>query len=393
MMNKKIVISVNTAWNIHNFRSGLVRALNRQGYDVMVMAPEDGYSQRLAPLGCRFKRLSMDNNGTSPSRDLALLIKYWRVLQSVRPLAYLGYTIKPNVYGSIAAHGLDIPVINNIAGLGATFIKNTLLTGLVKRLYRLSLRKSRRVFFQNEDDRKLFVQQGLARPGVAEVLPGSGINLQHFQPMQTVPSGERPFRFLLVSRMLRDKGVEEFAAAAALVRQHLPGVQFQLLGPVDTKNPNSIALARIMAWQKSGLVQYLKETDDVRPYLNQAACIVLPSYREGVPHSLLEAAAMARPIIATDVAGCRDVVDDQENGLLCKVRNAADLAEKMLHMARLPEERRLRMGAAGRRKAIAQFDENIVIAKYLSAIGQLEAAGRERSVGRLKTTVGRLERD
>lgn len=393
MMNKKIVISVNTAWNIHNFRSGLVRALNRQGYDVMVMAPEDGYSQRLAPLGCRFKRLSMDNNGTSPSRDLALLIKYWRVLQSVRPLAYLGYTIKPNVYGSIAAHGLDIPVINNIAGLGATFIKNTLLTGLVKRLYRLSLRKSRRVFFQNEDDRKLFVQQGLARPGVAEVLPGSGINLQHFQPMQTVPSGERPFRFLLVSRMLRDKGVEEFAAAAALVRQHLPGVQFQLLGPVDTKNPNSIALARIMEWQKSGLVQYLKETDDVRPYLSQADCIVLPSYREGVPHSLLEAAAMARPIIATDVAGCRDVVDDQENGLLCKVRNAADLAEKMLHMARLPEERRLRMGAGGRRKAIAQFDENIVIAKYLSAIGQLEAAGRERSVGRLKTTVGRLERD
>ncbi|WP_312511560.1 glycosyltransferase family 4 protein [Massilia sp.] len=393
MMNKKIVISVNTAWNIHNFRSGLVKALNRQGYDVMVMAPEDGYSQRLAPLGCRFKRLSMDNNGTSPSRDLALLIKYWRVLQSVRPLAYLGYTIKPNVYGSIAAHGLDIPVINNIAGLGATFIKNTLLTGLVKRLYRVSLRKSRRVFFQNEDDRNLFVQQGLARPGVAEVLPGSGINLQHFQPMETVLPGERPFRFLLVSRMLRDKGVEEFTAAAALVRQHLPGVQFQLLGPVDTKNPNSIALARIMEWQKSGLVQYLKETDDVRPYLSQADCIVLPSYREGVPHSLLEAAAMARPIIATDVAGCRDVVDDQENGLLCKVRNAADLAEKMLHMARLPEERRLRMGAAGRHKAIAQFDENIVIAKYLSAIGQLEAAGRERSVGRLKTTVGRLERD
>ncbi len=393
MMNKKIVISVNTAWNIHNFRSGLVKALTRQGYDVMVMAPEDGYSQRLAPLGCRFKRLSMDNNGTSPSRDLALLIKYWRVLQSVRPLAYLGYTIKPNVYGSLAAHGLDIPVINNIAGLGATFIRNTLLTGLVKRLYRLSLRKSRRVFFQNADDRNLFVQQGLARPGVAEVLPGSGINLRHFQPMETVASGERPFRFLLVSRMLRDKGVEEFAAAAALVRQHLPGVQFQLLGPVDTKNPNSIALARIMEWQKSGLVQYLKETDDVRPYLSQADCIVLPSYREGVPHSLLEAAAMARPIIATDVAGCRDVVDDQDNGLLCKVSNAADLAEKMLHMARLPAERRLRMGAAGRHKAIARFDENIVITKYLSTIGQLEAAGRERSVGRLKTTVGRLERD
>ena len=392
MMNKKIVMSVNTAWNIHNFRAGLVKALIRQGYDVMVMAPEDGYAHRLAALGCRFKMLAMDNNGTSPGRDLALLIKYWRVLQSVRPLAYLGYTIKPNVYGSIAAHGLEIPVINNIAGLGATFIRNTLLTSLVKRLYRLSLRKSRRVFFQNVDDRNLFVQEGLAQPGVADVLPGSGIDLQHFVPRAPEGSG-RPFRFLLVSRMLRDKGVEEFAAAAKIVRQYLPAVQFQLLGPVDTKNPNSIPLARIMDWERNGLVQYLKETDDVRPYLGNADCIVLPSYREGVPHSLLEAAAMARPIIATDVAGCRDVVDHQSNGLLCKVRDAADLAEKMLAMLRLSDEQRLRMGAAGRDKVMAQFDENIVIAKYLSTIGQLEAAGRERSVQRVKTTVHRLERD
>ena len=393
MMNKKIVMSVNSAWNIHNFRSGLVKALIRQGYDVMVMAPEDGYSARLAALGCRFKMLVMDNNGTSPSRDLALLIKYWRVLQSVRPLAYLGYTIKPNVYGSIAAHGLDIPVINNIAGLGATFIRDTVLTGLVKRLYRISLSKSRRVFFQNADDRNLFIGAGLTQPGVSEVLPGSGINLQHFAPTMPAPSQDRPFRFLLVARMLRDKGVEEFAAAARIVRQHLPAVQFQLLGPVDTRNPNAISLDSIMEWEKGGLVQYLKEADDVRPYLSQADCIVLPSYREGVPHSLLEAAAMARPIIATDVAGCRDVVDDRSNGLLCKVKDAADLAEKMLQMARLPVEQRVRMGAAGRIKVMSQFDEKIVIAKYLSTIGQLESSGKERSVQRAKTTVGSLERD
>jgi len=393
MMNKKIVMSVNTAWNIHNFRSGLVKALIRQGYDVMVMAPEDGYSQRLAPLGCRFKLLSMDNNGTSPSRDLALLIKYWRVLQSVRPLAYLGYTIKPNVYGSIAAHGLDIPVINNIAGLGATFIRNTPLTHLVKQLYRISLRKSRRVFFQNADDRNLFVRTGLTPAGVAEVLPGSGINLQHFVPSTFSLAQGRPFRFLLVARMLRDKGVEEFAAAANLVRQYMPAVQFQLLGPVDTKNPNAVSLGRIMEWQRSGLVQYLKETDDVRPYLGNADCIVLPSYREGVPHSLLEAAAMARPIIATDVAGCRDVVDDGANGLLCKVRDAGDLAEKMLHMVRLSHAQRARMGAAGRAKVMAQFDEKIVIAKYLSTIGQLEGTSKERPVQRPTAAVERLEQD
>jgi len=375
-MNKKIVISVNTAWNVYNFRSGLVRALIRHGYDVMVMAPEDGYARRLASLGCRYKLVPMDNNGTNPGRDLALLIKYWRVLQSIRPLAYLGYTIKPNVYGSIAAHGLQIPVINNIAGLGTTFIKNTMLTGLVKRLYQFSLKKSRRVFFQNQDDRNLFVRSGLALADVAAVLPGSGIDLRHFLPSPPAPLQDRGFRFLLVSRMLRDKGIEEFAAAAKIVRSHLPTANFQLLGPIDRNNPNSIPIARISEWEKSGLLSYLGETDDVRLHLARADCIVLPSYREGVPHSLLEAAATARPIIATDVAGCKDVVDDHSNGFLCKVKNANDLAEKMMHMAGLPEAQRLAMGIAGRKKMVAQFDENIVITQYLNAIEDLESSRR-----------------
>ncbi|MFC5458355.1 glycosyltransferase family 4 protein [Massilia niabensis] len=390
-MNKKIVMSVNTAWNIHNFRAGLVKALTRHGYDVMVMAPDDEYSRRLAPLGCRFKMLSMDNNGTSPGRDLALLVKYWRVFQSVRPFVYLGYTIKPNVYGSIAAHGLDIPVINNIAGLGTTFINRTVLTCVVKRLYRTSLRRSNRVFFQNSDDRNLFVQAGLTQESVADVLPGSGIDLKHFLPLPLAPLQGRPFRFLLVARMLKDKGVEEFAAAAEIVRRVLPAVQFQLLGPVDAKNPNSISLQRIRQWEESGLVQYLNETDDVRPFMADADCIVLPSYREGVPHSLLEAAAIGRPIITTDVVGCKDVVDHDSNGFLCKVKNPTDLAEKMMQMVALPHEQRLEMGAQGRRKAISQFDENIVIGKYLNAIAQLEVAGKGRSVQRLKATVESLE--
>ena len=390
-MNKKIVMSVNTAWNIHNFRAGLVKALTRQGYDVMVMAPDDAYSRRLAPLGCRFKMLSMDNNGTSPGRDLALLVKYWRVFQSVRPFVYLGYTIKPNVYGSIAAHGLDIPVINNIAGLGTTFINRTILTCVVKRLYRTSLRRSNRVFFQNSDDRNLFVKAGLTQAGVADVLPGSGIDLKHFVELPLAPLQERSFRFLLVARMLRDKGVEEFAAAAEIVRRVLPAVQFQLLGPVDSNNPNSISLPKIRQWEASGLVQYLNETDDVRPFMGNADCIVLPSYREGVPHSRLEAAAGGRPIITTDVVGCKDVVDHNSNGFLCEVKNSTDLAEKMIQMVGLSQEQRLAMGAQGRQKVISQFDENIVIAKYLNAIGQLEVAGKGRSVQRLKATVESLE--
>ncbi|WP_332879719.1 glycosyltransferase family 4 protein [Massilia sp. S19_KUP03_FR1] len=379
-MNKKIVISVNAAWNIHNFRSGLVKALIRHGYEIMVMAPDDRYSRRLSLLGCRFKVIHMDNNGTSPSHDLALLVKYWRVLQSVRPLAYLGYTIKPNVYGSIAAHGLGIPVINNIAGLGTTFINQTFITSLVKRLYRFSLRKSNRVFFQNSDDLNLFVQAGLIQPGTADVLPGSGIDLNHFSPSPLHRVSKRGFRFLLVSRMLRDKGIEEFVAAAEIVRKYMPAVQFQLLGPVDEKNPNAVSLEKIKKWERDDLVSYLDETDDVRPYLNNADCIVLPSYREGTPHSLLEAAAMERPIITTDVAGCREVVDHDDNGFLCKAKDANDLAEKMMQMVHLSHEQRLAMGVRGRMKVVTEFDENIVIEKYLNAIRQLEFLGRGSSV-------------
>jgi len=374
MMNRKIVISVNTAWNIHNFRAGLVKAMIRHGYEVMVVAPDDEYAPRLNDLGCRFIGMPMDNNGTHPGRDFSLLMRYLRVLRSVRPMAYLGYTIKPNVYGSIAAQALGIPVINNIAGLGTTFINKTFLTYLVRELYRFSLRRSRRVFFQNADDQGLFVQAGLVRQEITDRLPGSGIDLAHYLPAPPSSMRERCFRFLLISRMLKDKGIEEFVAAATIVLQRIPAIQFQLLGFVDKDNSNAISLERIRCWEKNGLIQYLGKTDDVRPYLANADCIVLPSYREGVPRSLLEAAAMARPIIATDVVGCQDIVDDHVNGLLCQVRNAHDLAEKMMHMMRLSPEKRLDMGAAGRRKVTAQFDENIVIRKYLDMIDEIAAA-------------------
>ncbi len=385
MMNRKIVISVNTAWNIYNFRSGLVKALIRHGYEVMAVAPDDEYVPRLHAMGCQFIGMPMENNGTHPGRDLSLLMRYLHVLRSVRPLAYLGYTIKPNVYGSIAAQALGIPVINNIAGLGTTFINRTLLTYLVKELYRFSLRRSRRVFFQNADDQGLFVQAGLVRQEITDRLPGSGIDLAHYLPVPPSSTRERCFQFLLISRMLKDKGVEEFVAAAKIVRQRIPAVQFQLLGFVDAANANAISLERIRSWEKDGLIRYLGKTDDVRSYLADADCIVLPSYREGVPHSLLEAAAMARPIIATDVVGCHDIVDDHVNGLLCQVRDVPDLAEKMLEMIRLSPEKRLDMGAAGRRKVTAQFDENIVIQKYLDMIDEIAAASVGSPKSREKT--------
>jgi glycosyltransferase involved in cell wall biosynthesis len=383
-MNQKIVMSVNAAWNMHNFRSGLIKELIRQGYAVMAVTPEDEYVPRLKELGCSFIPMPMDNNGTHPGRDLYLLMRYVRVLRSLRPAAYLGYTIKPNVYGTLAAHALGIPVINNIAGLGTTFINKSCLTYLVKKLYRLSLSRSHRVFFQNADDLNLFVREGLVRPEVTDRVPGSGIDWNHYLPAPPPPLAGRPFRFLVVSRMLKDKGIEEFVAASKIVRERIPGIECQLLGFVDAGNPNAIALDTIHAWERDGLVRYLGSTDDVRPYMTEADCVVLPSYREGVPRSLLEAAAMARPIIASNVVGCKDIVDHHVNGLLCQVKDCSDLASKMVQMVEFTPERRLEMGMAGRLKVREQFDERIVIRKYLDMIDDIAATGeQEPRLGKL----------
>ncbi len=367
-MKRKIVISINSTWNIYNFRAGLIGVLVEAGYDVVALAPEDEYSDRLKTLGCTVIHLPMDNNGTHLGRDLMLLSRYYLLLRTLRPHAFLGYTVKPNIYGSLAAHALGIPVINNIAGLGSTFIRKSFVTKIVKILYKLALARSHKVFFQNLDDQALFNEIGLVRQGVSSLLPGSGLNLNHYVPSPVADQAQQPFRFLLVARMLKDKGIEEYVQAAKLIHHKGLEVEFQLLGAIGTGNPNAISAEKLDEWQRNGIVTYLGKTDDVRPYLSAADCVVLPSYREGVPRALLEAAAMARPIIATDVVGCRDVVDDGLNGMLCEEKSATSLAEKMGAMVALSLAERVAMGAAGRRKVEAQFDEKIVIKKYLKAL-------------------------
>lgn len=364
----KIVICLNTAWNLVNFRAGLIRALVAAGHEVVTVAPDDKYAAGLKALGCRFVPLHMENGGTNPVQDALLTWRFLRLFAHERPDVYLGYTVKPNVYGSIAAHILHIPVINNIAGLGAVFIQDGLLVRVVRWLYRLALKRSAKVFFQNPDDRTLFIDGGMVRAEVTELLPGSGIDLKRFSSLPK-PNAENPeFRFLLIARMLRDKGVGEYVDAARLLRQRWPRAEFCLLGFVDVQNPASISRAEMDVWVAEGVVNYLGVSDDVRTQLATADCVVLPSYREGTPRTLLEAAAMARPIITTNAVGCREVVDDGANGYLCKVRDAGDLAAKMDQMLTLTPQQRTDMGLRGRAKMVAQFDEQIVIEKYLAAI-------------------------
>lgn len=370
-MTKRVVIALNAAWNLVNFRAGLIRALVANGYEVIAVAPPDDYAPRLAELGCRYEPLPMDNQGTHPGRDLMLLWRFYRLLRRERPAVLLGYTVKPNVYGSLAAHSLGIPVVNNIAGLGAVFIRRSLLTRVVRGLYGLALRPSRRVFFQNDDDRRLFVDHRLVRLTSTDRVPGSGIDLARFRASPLPSPNSNRIRFLLIARMLWDKGVGEFVIAARLVRQRYPHAEFCLLGFLDVQNPAAISRRQMDEWVAEGVVDYLGVSDDVRAEIAAADCVVLPSYREGTPRTLLEAAAMGRPIVTTDAVGCREVVDDGVNGLLCRVRDADDLAAKLEQMMKLSHQQRIEMGRLGRLKMEREFDEQIVIRKYLDIVHQI----------------------
>jgi glycosyltransferase involved in cell wall biosynthesis len=370
MSRRTAIISINASWNIVNFRRGLIAGLQREGFRVVALAPPDEYSGRLADLKVIYVPIEMDKQGISPLRDLQLLFRYRKALKEIGPDIYLGYTAKPNIYGSLAARSLGIPVINNVAGLGTAFIKQGLLTRIVSGLYRRAFKRSATVFFQNRDDMEMFVGAKLVRAAQARLLPGSGIDLERFRPDPNNGSNDGQFRFLLIARLLWDKGVREFVEAARLVRAQAPNARFHILGFLDVANRTAVPRSDVEAWVAEGLIDYLGATDDVRPAIAAADAVVLPSYREGLPRVLLEGGAMGKPLIATDVPGCRHVVQDGVNGFLCDARDACSLADAMLKLLSLPPAQREAMGAAARAKVEREFGEEIMVERYLTAIDE-----------------------
>ena len=363
-----VLIVSNTAWSIFNFRAGLIAALRAGGFRVVAVAPPDAYADRIPSLGCVYVPLPMDNRGRNPFLDAVLFARLLLIFAREKPSCVLSFTVKPNIYGSIAARLLGIPVVANIAGLGSIFVNDSPTQSLVRWMYRTALARSQRIFFQNPDDQELFVSRGIVKPEVSEVLPGSGVNTTYFSPRPQA-STDGLIRFLFMGRLLREKGVSEFIAAARALRSRHPMTRFQILGFAGITNPSLIGSAEILSWVKEGIVENLGETDDVRPYLAQADCIVLPSYyREGVPRSLLEAASMGKPIITTDMPGCRAAVVDGKTGFLVKPRDVPDLVNKMAALLDLPKPDREVMGKNGRQHIQKNFDEQIVIARYLQVV-------------------------
>lgn len=359
-------MTANAAWNIWNFRRPLVDALLGAGHRVMVVAPEDGAVPDLENLGCSFVPLSMNVKGLNPLQDLGLAVRLRRIFVEQRPDIVLGYTIKNNIFGAFSAKSLGIPFLPNVTGLGTAFLSSGLLRKLVERLYRAAFASLPVVFFQNEDDQNLFLSRGLVKASQAALLPGSGIDLERFA-VANYPVTEPPV-FLMISRLLRDKGLVEYVEAARMVRERYPEARFQLLGAADAANRTAINLATVQAWEQSHGIEYLGTSQDVRREITAAHCIILPSYREGAPRTLIEAAALGRPLIATDVPGCRAVVDPGKTGFLCSPYDPGSLAAACLEFLSLSTERRQEMGLAGRMKMEREFDQSIVVAAYCRAI-------------------------
>lgn len=366
-----VALSANSAWNILNFRRSLVEALQLDGYRVVVIVPPGDDVDALGKVGIDVATLPMNPRGVSPPDDALLAYRYLKLLKRLEPAAYLGFTAKPNIYGSMAAHACGVPVINNITGLGTQFGSKKWVTRIVSILYRVALSRSRVVFFQNPDDAQLFVERRLVRSDQVGMLPGSGVDLERFAPADG-PSGEMgrgEVRFLLMARLLRDKGVMEYVEAARMLRSSDHRPVFQLLGFRVPGDPASITEAELKAWRKEGVVDHLGTASDVRPFVAQADCVVLPSaYREGVPRSLLEAAAMGKPIITTKTIGCREAVEDGVTGFLCEPRSAPALAAAMQRMMDVGEAERKALGSRGRARMELLFDDTIVHNSYREAL-------------------------
>lgn len=363
MSRGKIAFVGNSSFSMYNFRVGVMRSFLSQGYDVFVVAPTDEYSLFFENIGLKYIPVEIDCKGKNPVTDLRLFLKFYTIYEKEKFDFVFHYTIKPVIYGSIACRVLRTPSIAITTGLGYTFSKNGLTNKLVLSLYRAALKKVKYVCFLNRNDQELFVAKKIVSEIKTFILPSEGIDISYFKPQ--VKDSDKPFAFLLLSRLLRDKGVYEYVEAAKIIKEKYPQVEVLLLGKSDNENPENISIKIVHEWNERGIISFLGDSKDVRPFIAQADCIVLPSYyREGVPRCLMEAMSMERPIITTDNVGCKELLVNHVNGLLCKQRDPIDLADKMEQMYLLSNSERVKMGLSGRKLIEDKYVEPKIIQLY-----------------------------
>lgn len=358
----------NTAWSMYNFRFDVIKALLAEDCDITILAPDDEWSKKFKEMNIKFLPIEMDNKGTSPFKDIHLCWRLFKIYRKFKPDLIFHYTIKPNIYGSIAARICGIKSIAFVTGAGNVFIKHNYITTIVKGLLRVALQFPKEVWFLNGDDKDLFLSYHLIRTAQCKILPSEGINTLQFKNNYNKDEKDN-ITFLFLGRLLWDKGVGEYVKAAQAIKLKYKNINFQILGFLDALNPSAISKSEIDTWVNMGIVDYLGSRDDVSEIISHSDCVVLPTYyREGVPRSLLEASSLGIPVIATDAPGCRDVVEDQITGYLCQPKDVEDLRDKMQKIILMDRDDRLKMGRNGRERVERMFDINLVIQEYKKVI-------------------------
>lgn len=371
--NNRIAFVANTSWSIYKFRLYIIKELLESGFEIYILAPRDHYTKHFETLpGVHFIALKhFRNKKVSPRDGLLLYFELKKAYKQIDPALIFHYTIKANILGTIAA-GRHFPTVSVITGLGYAFMEDSYIQKIARLLYKFSLRNARQVWFLNQDDLDLFTHNKLVDKNKTYVLPGEGIDTRSFYPMPYEPS-DKPVTFLMIGRLIKYKGIYELIEAMRILKKKGLPVACSLIGKFDAELPGAILKTELEAWIAEKLITYIGETDNVAKHIADADCVVLPSYSEGLPLSLLEGASMCKAIIATDTAGCRELVDENVNGFLCTKKSAESLAQKMEAYFHLTAAQKKEMGLKGREKIITLFEKKIVSRIYHNKIKELIA--------------------
>ncbi len=367
---KKVLFLVNHDVVIYNFRYELVKELRDRGHEVIISSPCGERIKLLQDIGCEFIETKVSRHGTNPLTDIVLFFNYIKMLLKVKPDIVFSYTIKPNIYGGMACALLKIPYVVNITGLGTAVEEKGILQKLTTMLYKMAFCRVQRVFFQNEENREFFVRKNIAVKK-HKMLPGSGVNLKKFAYMD-YPEGEN-IQFAFISRIMKEKGIDQYLDAAKVVKGKYPDTTFHICGFCEEAYEGVLS-----ELQEAGMVKYHGMVSDVREILEEVHCVVHPTYYpEGLSNVLLEGASCGRPLITTDRSGCREVIDDGVNGFVVKQENSEDLIEKIEKFMALSYDEKCEMGVSGRKKVEKTFDRQIVVRAYLEELEGIPAAHKE----------------
>jgi galacturonosyltransferase len=366
--NSHVVILANSLQGLYSFRFELVQKLIGDRNQVSILAPHDEISSKFIQLGCIFIPVSISRRGTNPFHDYVLFHTYIKHLKHIYPTVVLTYTIKPNIYGGLASKLLHIPYIANITGLGSAVKNKGPLQAFTLFLYRNALSKAQKVFFQNKENQLFFEEKGIAL-GKHGLLPGSGVNLTKFQPLRYPP--DDTIEFVFISRIMKEKGIDHYLEMAKVIKAKYPNTRFHICGFCEESYEGILH-----KMQEERIIQYHGMVKDVREIHKKTHCTVLPSYHEGMANVLLEAAACGRPVLASDIPGCKESFDNGVSGFGFESRSTISLIQAIEQFITIPYEQKVAMGISGRKKVEDEFDRQIVVRAYIKEIASIIATSR-----------------